>query len=165
MALAYRCLKQPNPNACGSNQMDAALLEGEVITRLLIVAKGLDVADIRRERTETERGRLVTAIADDEAQLEQLADDHGARLITRSEWFTARQPVLERLSANEAQLAQLGGERLPPDLVSVTEESFQAMTFDEKRSLLALFVSRITVAKSPTPGHFIPERISITWRA
>lgn len=48
---------------------------------------------------------LLAAIADDEAQLEELAGDWAARAISRAEWLVARAAVQARIDTAHERLA------------------------------------------------------------
>ena len=163
----YRCEKGVNPNACSSLSVEADAVEHEVVARVLEAASGANIASIRMERRIAETQSLVTVIADDEALLTDLAADLGARRISRAEWLAARPPIEERLRANRDALQALGGnDGVPPELVSVDAAGFEALDFEAKRGLLAMFIDRVIIDPARAKGGpgIDPARVRVSWR-
>ena len=115
---------------------------------------------------------VAQAVADDRQLLRELAEDLGEKRISRAEWIAARAPIEKRLAAADRDLAasgEVGPVRLLAEGGGALREAWAAMTFDERRALVAAAVERVVV--NPTLVHgrhvFDPARIpddGITWR-
>jgi DNA invertase Pin-like site-specific DNA recombinase len=162
----YKCERDVDPKACGSVIVESRRVEAEVVNRVLMVARGLNLAEVRAERSIGESQRLTAAIADDEQLLAELGTDVGQRRITRAEFLNAREPIEKRIKANRAMLSRLGGaEQLPPELARIDHATFGALDFDAKRAVLQLFVARIYVDPARGRSGFEPDRVRVEWRA
>jgi site-specific DNA recombinase len=84
--------------------------------------------------------------------------------LTTAEWQTARRALAEQEQHLRAELATV-----PPRLIAVdiatARRAWPAMTLDERREFIRLFVERVTInrAKPGTRG-FDPARVKIAWR-
>jgi len=85
--------------------------------------------------------------------------------LTASEWRTARRALAEREQQLRADLAAV-----PPPLAGIdigtARQAWPAMTLDEQREFLRLFVERVTVRRAvPGTRGFDPGRVGIEWVA
>lgn len=162
----YRCETDVDPGACGSLVVEAANVESEVVSRVLVIARGQNLADVQAERSQSETHRLAAALADDEELLGQFADDVGQRRISRAEFFKLRDPIEARIKANRAALQMINeASQLPEHLSRIDHTKFADLEFNEKRAVLRVFVDRIYVDPAKRRGQFDPDRVRIEWRA
>jgi hypothetical protein len=79
------------------------------------------------------------------------------------EWQTARAGLDQREQSLRTELATI-----PPPIgridITGVRSAWPAMTVDERRELLRLFISRITIQPVGRGNGFSPDRIDITWR-
>ena len=165
---AYHCRTNEAGTACTSVHIEAAPLEEYIAGVIVETASRANLSRVRAKRSVSDVPRLTHEIADDEHLLADLAADLGTRRISRAEWTSARVPIEERLHANRAALAtRTTGDQLPSELTTLTPEAWEALTFDQKRALNALFIERIAVDPIGSGrGNWLHrERVRISWRS
>jgi site-specific DNA recombinase len=117
-------------------------------------------ADEHAER----RAELTRELALLDQQRAELATMWSTRVLSTVEWQAARSGLDQR----EYELrAELGATPAPPARIDITgaREAWPAMTLDERRELLRMFIERITVYRAkPGTKQFDPDRVQITWR-
>ena len=111
------------------------------------------------------RDELVAAMAAVEAQRGELAAMWGAPgQLSTVEWQAARRALADHEQQLRRDLAAV-----PPPLAGVdiaeARSAWPAMTLDEQREFVRLFVERVTVNRA-TPGarRFDPARVAVEWR-
>jgi hypothetical protein len=161
----YRCVKGEDPGACGRMAVEAAQVENVVAISVIEAAQGADLAMVRAEHTVSERARLAHEVADDEQMLADLSVMHANRKLTSLEWRTQRDIIEARLKTNRDRLTALGhaDQPIPPGLNDLTDTSWAALGFDARRAVVGLFVERVTILPSRTPGRFDLRRVRINW--
>ncbi|MBA3289087.1 MAG: recombinase family protein [Acidimicrobiia bacterium] len=162
----YVCQKQRA--GCGRMTATAGAVDDYVNGVVLGAAELANLSIVRAERHVKDSARLIAEVAEDEQLLNDLAADLGARRIGRAEWISARGPLEERLRENRAALAAVGaGDRLPPDLVQLDDAKWAALSFDQQRAVIALFIDRVTIdpVGNKAGSKFRPERVRASWLA
>ncbi|MBM3696269.1 MAG: recombinase family protein [Actinobacteria bacterium] len=108
-ARRYVCAPGPGFGGCGRMATVAepveALVAEAVLQRLDTPQLAAALSDARRASTEAEA--LHEQVAADEALLDQLAADVGARRISHREWMAARQPIQARIDAAQRRLSRI----------------------------------------------------------
>jgi DNA invertase Pin-like site-specific DNA recombinase len=117
-------------------------------------------ADDHAER----RDELTHELAVVDQQRAELAKMWSTRELSTVEWQAAR----SGLDQQEYELrAELGATPAPPARVDIigAREAWPAMTLDEKRELLRMFIEKVVINRA-TPGTraFDPGRVEIEWR-
>ncbi len=84
--------------------------------------------------------------------------------LTMAEWQTARRALAEHEQQLHAELAAV-----PPPLIHVdiatARGAWPAMTLDEQREFIRLFITRVTIKRAkPGTRGFDPGRVAIDWR-
>lgn len=161
----YACIK--TIGGCGKMSVAAPSLDEYVVGLVLGAADRADLSMVRADRHVKDSARLVVEVAEDEQMLNDLADDLGERRLSRAEWISARGPIERRLHENRAALAALGQtDRLPNDLVTLDDAKWAALTFDERRTVIGLFIARVVVMPvgNKAGSVFRSERINVEWR-
>lgn len=163
---SYSCSE--SGGGCGRMSVVAGTLDAYVIGLVIATAEGANLAQVRAARSQNQTVALIAQIADDDQFLTDLATDAGAKRISRAEWIAARGPVDDRLRAARARLAeQIDGDRLPSDLATVDRERFDALTVEQQRAFVRLFIDHVDVAaigRSSGP-KFRYDRLSVVWKA
>jgi len=113
----------------------------------------------------TRRGELANALAGVDTQRKTNARRAGLGEIDDDEWQQLRQGLADRERRLRGELAEL-----PPPLVNVNIEhakaAWPAMTLDERREFVRLFIRKITVNRATRPSRLgvDTDRIVIEWR-
>jgi DNA invertase Pin-like site-specific DNA recombinase len=161
----YRCASESAERCARGVTISGPLVEDFVSGLVVQAASGANLAQLRAERTVSERQRLVLAIEEDRDALAGLAEALGKRQIRSLEWSAARAPIEARLKENETALARLSEDPLPADLVRIDgEDDWKIRTFDERRALIALFVDHVVIGPHTGRKRFDPSRIQVLWR-
>jgi hypothetical protein len=86
--------------------------------------------------------------------------------LTTDEWSAARAQLAIRERRLRAELAEVPPPLGDFDPAALSDpQVIEAMTLDERRELLGLFVVRVTVARAKPPYNRVDlSRISIEWR-
>ncbi|MDO8391014.1 MAG: ATP-binding protein [Actinomycetota bacterium] len=153
------------PAGCGKIRRLAHLVDQEVIARLQVVlaeVDPLDVDDAGDQAALAERA-AVAEISRLEQQLTELARDHYvAGLITRPEYFAARDPIANRVTMLRTGLTPRRRRPQPPVAVS---EIFDGGDVDAQRAVLADWIDAVVVLPAVRGlNRFDPTRIEVRWR-
>ena len=164
----YVCTR--DRGGCDRCGIDAAGLEVLVTEAVLEAIDSPALADAldRRERNTTD-AELRRSIAADEAALEQLARDHYVdRVIGRIEFFAAKEPIEARLEDVRARLARQARTMALRAVVgggSALRASWDQLSFDRRRAVVAAVLDRVTVAPTERANNrFDASRVDLVWR-
>lgn len=151
----YRCL------GCWS-QVAAEPLEQLVTSAVLARLSTIDISDPPSAGGVSDDGRRL------EAQLEQLATDHGEGLITRAEWLAARTPVIARIDElrqhtrprlDRAALVGLTG----PDAAA---HQWPSLSLDRRQAVVDVLAQGVSLGRAIRRGPGLdPGRVHIHWAA
>jgi hypothetical protein len=161
----YRCLGKTEPvgdRCCTGIKRDE--LEPYVVERVLAQITPARWKALRRHRPTT-----FVDTAAMEAELEQMAGDWGAGLMSRGEFYAARDALLGRINDAEQR-----NDTEAPELPDVADlhGSWGSLTIDQQRLVVAVVVDNVTVAPGEPGGGSLrwqPEarmasRVTIRWR-
>ena len=143
-----------------------AQVEVEVVGPMLAMLANTKLAVAHGEQSATDSHEFVTAIMDDEGQLDELMSDLAAKRITRREWEVFRGTVADRIADNKAKLVAMEVETDLPGEVwqGIDADGWESPTFDQKRELVGVMVNRITIDKGEPGRKWNPGRVHIDWR-
>jgi DNA invertase Pin-like site-specific DNA recombinase len=111
------------------------------------------------------RDELARALSGLDGQRAELAQMWGAGGMSTDEWQAARAGLDARESALRGELLALPAPPARLDGIAGAREAWPAMTLDERRELLRMFIERITINRAkPGTRQFDPNRVQITWR-
>ncbi len=166
----YVCAAGPGFTGCGKIRSLAEPLE-ELITAAVIEAlDGRPLARaIEKERRGVAKASAATqSLADDEAQLAQLARDFAERRISRMEWLAARDAIEHRLDDVRARLAteqRIGAVGKYAGNATALRHGWPTLSLDQRRAILSAVLVCCTV-NSAVRGRsrFDPSRVGFTWR-
>lgn len=118
-------------------------------------------ADDHAERREA----ILASLAAADRQREELAGMWATPgELTAAEWRTARRALAQHEQDLLAELAALPAPITNVD-ISQVREAWPAMTLDERREIVTMFVDQVVVnAAKPGTRAFDPDRVSIKWR-
>jgi hypothetical protein len=110
------------------------------------------------------RDEISNALQAIDGQRRTLAELWSGGELTDSEWRAARQTLAEREQELRRELAML-----PPPITAVDisqiRDAWPAMTLDERREIITMFIARVIVARAkPGTRAFDPGRVAVGWR-
>jgi len=161
----YRCDKSRTPTACGSCVAGALFVEADVVGQMLATLARTNLATSHVRQSVADSRELVEAIANDETVLDEIMGDLAAGRITRREWEVFRVPVAERIAANRERLAGLETDTDLPGEVwqGVDADGWEALTFDQKRSLIAVTIRTVWIDKGQRGAKWTGDRVRFDW--
>jgi DNA invertase Pin-like site-specific DNA recombinase len=166
----YGCRPVPGAEGCAKIAIVAEPLEAHlrdlIIERLDSPAFLAALADHDRR---TAQAVDLDALAADEASLLELATDYYTdHRIGRAEYLAARDALQARIETARRKVARTNGSGKARELAGLggrLREEWDAMTFDERRTVVSTLVDKVAIG----PGRrgynrFEPSRVTITWR-
>jgi site-specific DNA recombinase len=110
------------------------------------------------------RDQLTRALAGIDAQRTELAGMWAGGGMSTVEWQAARDGLDQREQALRAELVAI-----PPSVeridITGARQAWPAMTLDEKRAFVLMFIEKVTIHRAVPGRAFDPDRIEITWRS
>jgi hypothetical protein len=159
----YTC--HPSNLGCGRLAVYAEPLESYIAGAVLVaLAEGLG----QDEPEDDSQAADLTAIAQDEAQLAELAGAYTDRAITMAEWLAARRSIEERITAARQRVKERTKAKPVIEAVSdVTRlaNEWSGLPVQRRLAIISAVIDRIVVNPArPGAGAFEPERLDVTWR-
>jgi hypothetical protein len=150
-----------NRHGCGSNTVKADYVEQIIVDYVLASLEHTDIATARARRAGGDAHQLVASIETDEQFLADLAADYGAQRINRAQFLAAQDPVHARLLQSRRRLDQLTADTSLDGTSAerVTAETWDRLTLDQQRALIALFIDHIVIRKGKRGRYFDPTRV------
>jgi DNA invertase Pin-like site-specific DNA recombinase len=164
----YICAKRPGVPGCGGIAILAEPLEMLIAEAVLYrldtpeLAAALAGEEAQDVQAEQERA----ALAADRAQREELATAYGDRLVTLSEYLTARRPIEARIERAERRLARQSRAARVAEYVgrsAALREAWSDLPLNRQRAIVAALLDRALVGPAVRP-RFDPDRITPVWR-
>jgi len=163
----YVCAGGPGKPNCGRLARLAAPVEEIVREAVFVALDGVDLREYVEKPHNDAQEALTRAIAADEAGLETLSRDFYAdHLITRAEFFAARDTLQARLDAARASVARSNGHTLLNTIVGAGEElrrQWDSRPLEWQRSVIGALIDHIDIMPAKT-DTFDPSLIRIVWR-
>ena len=150
-----------NRHGCGSNTVKADYVEQIVVDYVLAALEHTDLATARTRRAGGDAHQLIASIETDQQFLADLAADYGAQRINRAQFLAAQDPVHARLAQSRRRLDQLTVDPSLDDTTAerVTAETWDRLTLDQQRALIALFIDHVVIRKGKRGRFFDPTRV------
>jgi site-specific DNA recombinase len=155
-ARCYVCATGIGFKGCGKIRRLAEPVDTEVIARLRAT-----IDQTPPEQEETRPAAVIAELNAADAALTDLARDHYVlKLIGRTEYFAAREPLAARVA--DLRAATVGGGRpLPPPVL----DNWDAMSWGAARAALLHYIDKVTIHPARRGlNRFDPTRIVVTWR-
>ncbi len=163
----WACRKSPGEDGrCGRVFLRSGELETFVVDAFL---HAVDTPKLRkgRKRPTGAQSDPADRLHVLESDLEALATDHGAGLITRREWMAARAGIEPRIEKLRAELSTATSTRSLAPLRNVRDvrAAFDALDLDAQRAALGAVVDHVKIASArPGATAFDPARVKIVWK-
>ena len=154
----YVCKGHPGTPNCGRLARRAEPVEAVVTQALFAALDGADIAAYMRDQQEliADDG-LIASIRDDEEALDQLSRDHYVeKVITRTEFFAARDGIQSRLESNRMRLARKSGGKVLREVAGAgrdVEARWPTATFEWKRAVLAAVMDHVDIMPVGAGSH------------
>ena len=166
----YACAKGPGFSGCGRTYVMADTLEAFVVEAVLYRLDSPELAAVMSGTAGSPDAAAWQAeVEQSQAQLDELADLHGRRVIGLSEWLAARAPIEQRVTDARKRLSTLNRTTALDGLVgSATDlrEQWESLPLTRQHGIVAAVLDHLVVG----PGRrgynrFDPGRFTPVWRA
>ena len=165
----YACAKGPGYSGCGGTYVMADTLERFVVEAVLYRLDSPELAAALNGSAPTPDAAAWQAeVEQSQAQLDELADLHGRRVIGLSEWLAARAPIEQRVSDARKRLSTLNRTTALDGHVgnaSELRERWETLPLTRQHGIVAAVLDHLIVG----PGRrglnkFDPSRFTPVWR-
>jgi site-specific DNA recombinase len=160
----YRCAPMEH-RGCGKIAISVHLIEPHVIEAALSTLERLRIAP----DAATEDGHAdIDALAADQLQLDELASMYALRAITAKEWVRAKAEIDKRIANRNHVIAERTIDQRLHNLLTATDigvrDAWPDLPLDQRRSILASLLDRVTVNRAKATRVFDPGRLIPVWR-
>lgn len=155
---------------CNKVGIAAQPLDSLITEALFHRLDGPELAEAQARRADADKGTadLETAIAEDQAALEEMTKDRYLhRTLTPAMFAAARAPLEHRLTEARAKLASLtltSAVELPP--AGVLRHRWPTLDLEQRRAIASQIIDRITIAPTSRANNkFDPSRVVVQWHS
>jgi len=165
----YVCGRQPGQPNCGKLARLAEPVEEVVSEAVFLALDGADVTAYMRLRENEADRALLDGIGADEQALETLSRDHYVdKVITRGEFFAARDAITERLDRNRGRLARARDRAVLGAVAGAGEEirrQWASRPLEWKRAVISAVIDHVVLLPARRGLNvFDPELVQPVWR-
>ena len=165
----YVCARQPGMPNCGKLARLAEPVEDVVKQAVITALDGADIAEYLRVDDEGSDDALLDSVRADEETLEQLSRDHYSDgVITRAEYFAARDPIEARLTANRSELARTTNHTMLTTVAGAGAEiakQWDDQTLDWRRAVVGAVIDHVVLLPAVRGlNRFDPTLVEPVWR-
>jgi hypothetical protein len=162
------CTKGIDYHGCGSLYVLAEPLEDLIARAVLIRLDSPEMAAALTGEPLSDDARWEQEAAAAQAELEELAELKGRRVISTAEWIAARRPIVERLETGRKQLTAANGadtaRRLAGQGGTLSRE-WAVLPLSRQQAIIRLVLDHAVIG----PGRrglnrFDPSRVRPVWR-
>jgi len=165
----YVCSRGPGQPGCGGIARLAEPVEQVVVEAVFAALEGASLEPYLRKGLNGEEAAVIDAITGDEMTLEQLTRDHYVdKIITRSEFFSARAALTARLESNRARLASHRSAAVMTAVGAGAEvrKQWESRPLEWRRAILSAVIDHVVLLPAIKGlNRFDPELVEIVWRA
>jgi len=167
----YTCTKGPDhPGNCGHMTINAEPLEA-LVTEMVFAAvdtPALAAVTGAGPEDDTVTEGLAASVAEDEAQLLELADMWAKREMTRAGFLSARQTIETRIEEARRSMARQTKSRATDGFAGrpgALATAWPGMALDERRAVVSAVIDRVLIHPTPKKGRtFQPDRVEVIWK-
>lgn len=166
----YVCLSGPDHGGCGRITVTADPLERLLADAVLFRLDTPELADLLAGRSAQDQQTAAAAeqMAEDRAQLEELAALYGNKEISAREWVAARKPVERRIRDAERRLANATGDHALRALVGSGHElrtQWQTLNLDRQHAIVRTVLDHAMILPGQAGARSLdPQRVKPAWR-
>jgi DNA invertase Pin-like site-specific DNA recombinase len=169
-ARRYVCIKGPGQPGCGGTAIKAEPVETfvtEAVT-LRLDSPMLAATLAGKVRDDAALSQLQTYLAEDQAQLTEIAEVYAHRTISLAEYLAARKPIQHRIDSARRQLAKVTQTEALDRYVgsaSVLRDGWPDLPITRQHAIIAAVLDHAVVAPAvPGRAAFDPARLTPLWR-
>lgn len=162
----YRCRRKPNSTGCGKVSVALRPIERLIVDSAFVLLSRPEYrSGLRQNGIAIDVEALEAELAEIEQRRESLAADWAAGHLIAKEWSAARRVMAERQEDVETKLRAARALMTPsdadelPDTVEGLERWWEGADLADRRMMLRMVYSTITVNRAPRPGPFTAARI------
>lgn len=166
----YVCMSGPDHGGCGKMTITAEPVEELIADAVLYRLDTPELAGALAGRAAADEhtASVSDQIAQDRAQLDELAHMYARREITSREWVTARAPIEQRIRDNERALGRLTDTTALRSLIGTGAElraHWSTLNLNRQVAIVKTLISQVTIkAATVKGGKFDPTRVEPEWR-
>ena len=166
----YVCSASPDHGGCGRLTVVALPVETLVAAGVLhrLDTPALADALAGRDAQDTRMHEITVAMASDQAQLAELADAYGNKLVTMREWLDARKPIEARIANAERQLTRsTHGNALAglPGHGAELHATWDTLNLTRQAAIISAVLDHAVIAPGVSGARRLdPGRVQPVWR-
>jgi site-specific DNA recombinase len=166
----YVCASGPGLPGCGGLAVMAEPLEGFLIEAVMVRLDSpmLAATLAGKVRDDATLAEMQTFLAEDQAQLAELAEVYGHRTITLAEYLAARKPIQARIDRFRRQLTkatQSGALDRYVGSASVLRDSWPDLPISRQHAIIGAVLDHAVVSPAvPGRAAFDPGRVAPLWK-
>jgi len=166
----YVCLSGPDHRGCGGITVVAAPLEELVTDAVLYRLDTPQLADALTGQADDQNQTrtLSDALAEDRAQLDELAALYADRQVSSREWIAARNPIEARIRDTERALMRLTRSDALTGVVGNGQQlrsMWNTLNLTRQAAIIRAILDHVLIHPgSPTATRFESERAELAWR-
>jgi len=165
----YICAAGPGYAGCGHMTIIASPFEDLVVEAVMLRLDSPVLAAALAGKAEQAAADDVAGdLADDEAQLDELAGAYGEKAITLREYLAARKPIEARIESGRKRLSRATGTVALDGFVGQAtrlREAWAEMTIERRRAVLAALLDRLVISPAIRGRNsFDPDRVEPVWK-
>jgi DNA invertase Pin-like site-specific DNA recombinase len=165
----YVCPGDPGLGGCGRRSATAEPLEQFVVEAVLYRLDSPELAaalkDSRAQQAEV--GELHDQVAADQGMLDDLAADYANKVISRSEWMAARDPIKHRIDQGRRRLDRISPTSAIDDYAGNTDllrSAWSDLPLSRQQAIVKVLVDHLVVNPAVPGRGFDPQRFDPLWR-
>jgi DNA invertase Pin-like site-specific DNA recombinase len=165
----YVCSSGPGQPGCGRMSTIAEPVEELIVEAVLYRLDTPELAaaltDARAEQSEL--AALHDQVTADQEMLDGLAEDYANRVISRSEWMAAREPIQSRIDAARRRLARLSPTTPIDEYVghsALLRSAWTDLALSRQQAIVRVVLDHVTCHPAKPGRGFDTERFEPIWR-
>jgi len=165
----YVCPGDPGLGGCGRMSASAEPLEQFVVEAVLYRLDSPELAAALKDSRaqQAELGELHDQVAADQGMLDELAADYANKVISRSEWMAARDPIQQRIDQGRRRLARISPTSAIDDYAGNTDllrSAWSDLPLSRQQAIVKVLVDHLVVNPAVPGRGFDPQRFDPLWR-